>query len=74
MPDELRKTTTGGTEPRRVRERPEPETGVMSTSPRYSMVSNSVNAFSAIGAENSSSVLRESGFDDRCKEIAKDHV
>ena len=55
-------------------ERPEPQTGVMSTNPRYSMVSNSVADFSVIGAENSSSAFRESGFDERCKEITQDRV
>jgi hypothetical protein len=55
-------------------ERPEPETEVMSTSPRYSMVSNSVAAFSVIGTENSSSAFRESDFDERRKEIAQDRV
>jgi hypothetical protein len=43
-------------------ELPEPEAAVMSTSPRYSMVSNSVVDFSVFGAENSTSAHRESGF------------
>ena len=55
-------------------ERPEPETGVMSTSPRYSIVSNPVAEFSVIGAENSGSAFRESGFDERCKEMARVRV
>ena len=52
-------------------ERQEPEAGVRSTSPRHSMVSNSVADFSVIGAENSGSGFRESRFDERCKEIAR---
>jgi len=55
-------------------ERPEPETGVLSTSPRYSIVSNPVAELSVIGAENSGSAFRESSFDERCKEIAQGRV